>query len=150
LRLEFNGGEHAKVRQKAIVEFVCDHDKTGLEGLKADTVGEKRRRQEDGGKGDEEPALPDPNAGKSLQLRTYRVESTGGSGSTSDEEVGVLRLEWFTKYACEDTPTGGKKEEDKIPAGGETSTKGWGGFTWFLVMYVGPDLTHLGAANRNI
>lgn len=135
MRVELNGGDHAGVKQKAIVEFVCDQDKTGLEGFKPSNVIDKIRRDEDGGDDqDEEPLLPDPNAGKSLTLKSYRVENTGGSGSHDDEEVGVLRLEWMTKYACEQSKGGKNKEDDSVPGAPVDKTSGWGFFTWFIVM----------------
>lgn len=138
VRVELNGGKHEGVRQKAIIEFVCDHEKTGMEGLHEETTTAKRRRQEDGGDGggdggEEEPALPDPNAGRSLQLRNYRLETVGGSGGNDATAMGVLRLEWFTKYACERSSTPDKDNDD---VGGDPgkSTKGWGFFTWFIIM----------------
>jgi len=124
---------HEGVKQKTIVEFICDREKTGLEGL----ADEKTKRQEDGGAGEGEgdgegeKPLPDPNAGKSLRPRSYRVENSGGSGNVADEVVGVLRLEWLTKYACEKSTSGGEKESPDVP---KSKTGGWGGFTWFIVV----------------
>jgi len=122
------------VKQKAIVEFVCDQDKTGLEGLKPSNVVDKVGRDEEGGDDQDEKPLPDPNEGKSLTLKSYRVENTGGGGSHDDEEVGVLRLEWLTKYACEKTKGGKNKEDDPAPGTPVDKTRGWGFFTWFIVM----------------
>lgn len=122
------------MKQKAIVEFVCDQDKTGLEGLKPSNVVAKMKRDEEGGDDQDDKPLPDPNEGKSLTLKSYRVENTGGGGSHDDEEVGVLRLEWSTKYACEKTKGGKNREDDPVPGTPADKTSGWGFFTWFIVM----------------
>ena len=132
LRLELNGGVHEGMKQKTTVEFICDHEKTGLEGMGDEKTSEHTKRQE-GEEPAPEPPLPDPNAGKSLQLKSYRVESTGASGG-NDEEVGVLRLEWRTKYACERSTTGGDKSDEDVGGDTKTKTGGWGFFTWFIVM----------------
>lgn len=134
LRVELNGGDHAGVKQKAIVEFVCDQDKTGLEGLTGKAMADKTRREEEDGDGQDRKPLPDPNEGKSLKFLNYRVENTGGSGSHEDEEMGVLRLEWMTKYACEKTKGGKNREDDPVPGTPPSKTSGWGFFTWFIVM----------------
>lgn len=133
MRVELNGGNHEGVKQKAIIEFVCDREKTGLEGLHEETASAKVRRQEDGGDGGEEEPLPDPNEGKSLQLRNYRLETVGGSGGKEATSMGVLRMEWFTKYACEASNTP-DKEDDTVGGGSGRSTRGWGFFTWFIIM----------------
>ena len=39
----------------------------------------------------------------------------------ADDTVDLLRLEWRTKYACEDAPK-------------ENVSTGWGFFTWFILM----------------
>lgn len=154
LRLLINGGIHEKVKQRALIEFICDRKRTGLEG---EETAEKKQKQstvrtslararnsnndtrdgdgkdgqggdkdEDGGDGsggDDEP-LPDPDAGKSLQLISYEQTSIG----KDKEEVGTLRLEWRTKYACEDI-----KDIDPAPP---KKSRGWGFFTWFIIVYV--------------
>lgn len=71
LRLTLNGGLYDKVKQKAVVEFICDRDRTGLEGEKGETETETE---------------------KSLKFVSY---------DTDDKELHVLRLEWKSKYACE-------------------------------------------------
>ena len=74
--------------------FICDRDKTGLEGQKRD----------DGtGKEDE----------KSLKYIDYENEVS-------------LKLEWRTKYACEQQQDGGGSDVD----GGSH----WGFFTWCIIM----------------
>ena len=104
--------------QMAIIEFVCDKERTGLEGDEKDdrdkdeddTEDEKFRRRE------EEDETDSPK-GKSLKFNSYKEEKL------DKKTVGVLRLEWRTKYACEDA-SGGL---------GESSGR-WGFFTWFIIM----------------
>lgn len=95
LKVKLHGGTYPnekgeKVKQEAIVTFICDKDKTGLEGQK---------RDDETGEGDE----------KSLKYIDY--------------ENGVLKLEWRTKYACE------QQQGD-----GGSSGSHWGFFTWFIIM----------------
>lgn len=113
LLLEINGGfksgESGKKRdQKAIIEFLCDRERTGLENLPNpenpyEDVKDKRADDEN----------PDDGT-PSLEFRRY---------DTDGSDVDVLRLRWRTQYACED---------------GRPATQRWGFFTWFLIMYVFP------------
>lgn len=116
LLIEFNGGRYPfkdkknGVKQKAIIEMLCDHDKSGLEGDEKDDRpkddGRLEKRQDDG---DEEV-----DEKKSLTFVSYGTE----------DGMGVLRLNWQTKYACEDQAD----NPDPVERGG------WGFFTWFLIM----------------
>jgi hypothetical protein len=116
LRLEMNGGfkniDSGKTRpQKAIVEFICDRARTGLEHLPTPEdpyeEGKDKRAEEDGGDGGEgDDGTP------SLEFVRY---------DTDGKDADVLRLRWRTKYACEDT---------------SPVAEHWGLFTWFLIMYV--------------
>jgi len=120
VRVEFSGSRYPLkgkkgTEQKAFIEFLCDPEKTGNEGFEeAEKSGddEVQKREE----GDEE--LPNPlDEGKSLKFLSYKEEKVKGSMNAQ-----VLRLEWRTKYACEnarDLPTKG----------------GWGFFTWFIIVY---------------
>jgi autophagy-related protein 27 len=104
------GDKKNGVAQKAIIEMICDKERTGLEGDEEDDrpkVDDKKskRDDEDGEK-----------KTKSLEFVSY--ESKGSP------EMGTLRLMWRTKYACEDAVD----HPDKNPQ------SGWGGFTWFLIM----------------
>jgi len=119
VRVEFSGSryplkERTGKEQKAFIEFICDPEKTGNEGFEetersGDEVVEKRDE------GDEE--LPNPqDEGKSLKFLSYKEEKAKGS-----KPADVLRLEWRTKYACEDAR--------------EATRGGWGFFTWFIIMY---------------
>ncbi|TAQ84109.1 hypothetical protein B7494_g7572 [Chlorociboria aeruginascens] len=124
LRLEMNGGYTGNKKLSAIVEFICDHARTGLENLydpedKYKTPEAKREdkdEDEDEDKekdGDEEPGEVDEENTSSLQFYKY----------TEDDTSGTLRLVWRTKYACE----GSKEEEDK-------KVSHWGFFTWFIII----------------
>ena len=105
LRMELNGGFYgtSKRKQKAVVEFLCDPDRTGTE-----TDLDPEDKYEDGeGKS--------TKGGSSLKVVKYDKDLP---------EVGILWLEWYTKYACE-----GQKDEDDATKSGH-----WGFFTWFLIM----------------
>lgn len=126
---EFHGGMHDGTKQKAIIEFQCDKEMEGTEGFddKTSSVDASdfnsygrmgRRAAEDGDEdgGEDDSPLPDLDEGKALQYVSYKKE----------DDIGVLRLNWKTKYACEgaadNAPTSDKK------------TAGWGFFTWFLII----------------
>lgn len=105
LRLELNGGSYNKMKQKAVIEFQCDPDRTGNEGNEA--AEDKKKREEDGTVDDS----------SSLSYVSYDVVD-------GKEQVKVLRLNWRTKYACEDFV-------DDEPQEKEAS---WGFFTWLILL----------------
>jgi autophagy-related protein 27 len=107
LQIELNGGYYAEKKQRAIIEFQCDKDRTGNEGAEGEDDKKKREDKKDDGK-------ETPN---SLTYVSY---------GAVDEKLDVLRLNWRTKYACEDHVD----DEDDGKRGG------WGFFTWFILMYV--------------
>jgi hypothetical protein len=127
LRGKLHGGEYLNKKQKAIVEFLCDANVEGTEGFTdkesvaatdVNSYGSMGRREaegEDGGDGKDEEPLPDLDKDKALQFVSFKEE----------DDVGVLRLTWKTKYACEGAA-------DKKPEGKKTA--GWGFFTWFLII----------------
>lgn len=105
LQIELNGGNYNKLKQRAVLQLQCDKDRTGNE--------EKRKRDDDEDE-DEEPAP------SSLSFVSYgKLEGK--------EQVEVLRLNWKTKYACEDYADSDQARKT-----------GWGFFTWFILMYVLP------------
>lgn len=142
LRLTLKGGAYPldgpaenRKKQRAVIDFICDRDVEGTEGEWASEVEyekdekEKEKRGEGlagrgergllGARGDglvggfadgEEQLLKE---GAALKFVSYGVEPDG--------DFEELRLEWRTKYACENT------FEDERSAG-------WGFFTWFLIM----------------
>lgn len=130
--LFLHGGEHKinQVRARAIIEFKCNRDKTGLEGEGKESRGALRSvRGADYTYGDEpgynKPGYnkPNPDEGKSLRFHEYRIETPGGKDS---DAVETLRLIWETKYACEDQKDKEDPDSPKKP--------GWGFFTWFIIM----------------
>jgi autophagy-related protein 27 len=121
--VELSGGTYGGNPQKAIIEFVCNPEKTGLEGMEEDKEDvenededKRRRRAEDDG--EEQPE--DPDKGHALQFISYK-DDVQIKGKT----WGVLRLQWETKYACEN-------------ARDEARSGSWGFFTWFIIVYVFP------------
>jgi hypothetical protein len=134
--------------QRAIIEFVCDKERSGLEGdekddgdkddgdgkdgdEKSDDGKDKDGDKKDGDKKDGKLRRRDDekndkdngqceDTDRSLRFCGYKVEK-----GAKDQEVQTLRLEWRTKYACEDAP-----------ADDSNSSSHWGFFTWFIIMYV--------------
>ncbi|KAH7071595.1 autophagy-related protein 27 [Paraphoma chrysanthemicola] len=129
VRAFLNGGRHPFTKdglnQRAIIEFVCDKEKTGLEGDEKDD-GEREDGDKDDGDDDkkEEKLRRRDDAGKgkcedtenSLRFCGYQQEDEG-----KDKKVQTLRLEWKTKYACEDAPS--------VDGGSH-----WGFFGWFFII----------------
>lgn len=134
-RFPFDESKKKGLDQQAIIEFVCDKDRTGLEGdekdngEREDTPNDDKEKDGDGdGDGEKEGegksfSRRDEGNGKcedseaSLRFCGYEVEKI------KDKQIRTLRLEWRTQYACEDAPA-------------DTEGTGWGFFTWFIIMYV--------------
>lgn len=111
IRIELHGGKYGKRKQQAVIEMLCDRDRTGLDD--EDAKSRKKRTNDDEkkdsgkeGDGKEEKKKP------SLQFKSY--------GPVDD--VDVLRLDWLTKYACEDVDDDGKPSNH------------WGFFTWLIII----------------
>jgi hypothetical protein len=131
-RAELHGGIYANIDNQAIIEFVCDRNRTGLEENEIDD-GKKDSDSEDGDKGKDKDG--EGKDGKDQNLRR-RNEDTGCGDSNASlrfckygidelekgKKVRTLRLEWRTKYACEDTPAE------------PSESSSWGFFTWFIIM----------------
>jgi hypothetical protein len=121
LSLELNGGfkqtdAGKKQPQMAIIEFLCDKSKTGLEGMPNEKDDYERRKA----KREEKTDTPEDDASTpSLTFVSYE-ESEAVKGTD------LLRLTWRTKAACEDA----KQKQDAEKG------KHWGFFTWFILMYV--------------
>lgn len=127
LRVELYGGRYPDTRagtdQKAVIEFECDPDRTGLEGLSADEEAGKRSERDLRASKDEEEEDDDDE--KEDDKASLRFISYGTEGEL-DKRMDVLRLLWKTKYACETV-------EDDKPAE-EKPSNSWGFFTWFIIM----------------
>lgn len=111
MRVEMGGGEyrgeHNDLKPKeasAVIDFQCNPDRSGLEGL---TTAEeaKRRRQDDEG---------ETGRGRSLQFKSF---------DHTEDDTYVLRLDWQTRYACEEYQRG------KL-----NNSNHWGFFTWLIIM----------------
>jgi autophagy-related protein 27 len=103
----------------AVIEFQCDPNRTGLEGLKNDDDLDKRQtenkmRREEEGDGEDND---EENQTQSLQYKSFDL---------IDDKSWILRLDWKTKYACEDY----KREHPAEPSSGGH----WGLFTWLIIM----------------
>lgn len=138
MRVELNGGRYPFDKstgqsQKAIIEFLCDAERTGLEGAEGDdrdkiddeetntllTARADDDKKGDGEKDGEDGEKDGEKNKASLSLISYKVEGEG------DRQTEVLRLQWKTKYACE-----GQTEHKPSPS----KSSHWGFFTWFLIM----------------
>ncbi|KAL2871925.1 autophagy-related protein 27 [Aspergillus lucknowensis] len=133
LQVKLRGGKYPNDSKKskdasAVIEFVCDHDRTGLEGLVETPKRLLRAREEDedggddendgDGEGDGEGKGPfddgsDPN--RSLEFKSF---------GPSDDESYVLRLNWRTQYAC-----------DNYLLEHGSSSGHWGFFTWLIIIF---------------
>jgi hypothetical protein len=145
LRLVLKGGKHPldgpskeRQEQKAIIEFLCDPDKTGTEGewesedkyeKRADKdEDDKKDDEEDDDKTDEEDKDGESHSGMEHQLKKDNAALIWESYSDVKDSK-VLRLTWHTKYACE------KRDGDKDdPDDGDRASAGWGFFTWLVIM----------------
>jgi len=121
--VELHGGRYNDRKQKAVVSFLCDKKWTGNEGNEEEKK-RVRRAKEDDDEGDDEPGSgerfkQDPK--NALQFLSYAEEGEG------TDRMDVLRMEWKTKYACEQYEEGDDDEPTKREAG-------WGFFTWFILM----------------
>jgi hypothetical protein len=111
LSLELTGGKDNGKNQKAIIELLCAPEKTGWEPQpEPHTKSEMVRKRDDDDKNDDD-------ADSAIKFISYKEEST------KNENWDVLRLQWSTKYACEDAVS--------KPSDGSAS---WGFFTWFIVL----------------
>jgi len=115
LQIELNGGNYNKMKQRAVIQLQCDKDRTGNEEKVEEDDSEKESRKRDDDDDDEdEDKKPSPDS--SLSFVSYgQVEGK--------EKIEVLRLNWRTKYACEDYA-----DSD------EARKSGWGFFTWFILI----------------
>jgi autophagy-related protein 27 len=141
-RLELRGGAYRldgpkeeKKKQIAIIDFVCNEKKTGLENEwtsedKYEPAGgnlgrrEGLHEREEEGKGEEKVGTTKETQlikeGAALKFVSY--------GAKSDEPMlEILHLTWETKHAC-------LGADEAPPEEGDEPSHHWGFFTWFVVM----------------
>ena len=113
------GKKTQKKKQKAVIEFICerdpgDEDRKRDEALRVNDSGEDQDDGDDDEIGDDSGEITEDGHGGTLSYISW----------DDLEDYTTLRLEWKTKYACEDS-----KDSD------ESSNSGhWGWFTWFIIM----------------
>lgn len=132
VRVQISGGNilepdlKKKYPASAIIDFQCDPDRTGLEGLKNDDELDKvpdsaqlkaRGDAENKIDGDEKNGDDKPKTA-SLTFKSF--------GLVKEEEAFILRLDWRTQHACENY-----KRENPEP---NSSGGHWGFFTWLIIM----------------
>lgn len=115
IRVEMGGGEYrgdhndGKAKEaSAVIDFQCDPDRSGLEGLstKEEEPDAKAKRRRDEGE--------EPTRGRSLQFKSF---------DHTDDDKYVLKLDWRTRYAC-----------DEYQRGKANNSNHWGFFTWMIIM----------------
>lgn len=128
--IELHGGRYNDRKQKAVINLICDKKMTGNEGqdeeegkqllLRRDGDEDDKDGDDQNG-GDDGPRFrQDPNS--ALQFVSY------GQVDEGKNRIDVLRLDWRTKYACEDSENSSDDDDD------ESKSAGWGFFTWFILM----------------
>ncbi len=132
LRLELHGGKWLERKQKAVIEFLCDMDRTGLEGDWSGGAAKDVVRKVEKGDKDRDG---DDDEKKEDDWRSLRFVSYGPTTDDSSEDT--LRLEWRTRYACEGYKKGKEEDGDGKSGngnGGGSRNAHWGFFTWFIIM----------------
>ncbi|KAF7180645.1 hypothetical protein CNMCM7691_009936 [Aspergillus felis] len=135
LLLKMAGGEYVdkdkKKKARAVIEFQCDPDRSGLEGLASaenesseeeETLRRLVVREDEGDKDkdkDKDKEKTDPNDG-SDPSRSLQFESFAPAEDDSYE----LKLKWRTRYACDNYVRDRK---------GDGSSH-WGFFTWLIII----------------
>ncbi|EPS25494.1 hypothetical protein PDE_00427 [Penicillium oxalicum 114-2] len=124
IRMKLAGGEYPgdddegkKKAAGAVIDFQCDPDRSGLEGLTtaedgsdAEGGADGKNRRRDGKEQSRE---------RSLQFTSFALEK----GDKDDNEEYILRLQWRTRYAC-----------DEYQRGKQNNSNSWGFFTWFIII----------------
>lgn len=104
---------------RAVIEFQCDPDRTGLEGVRNET---KRNDAQEASLSHSLSTRDDES--NSLQFVRFGKE---------DDNTYQLKLNWRTRYACDNYLRDNKGKKD--PTDDDDS---WGFFTWFIIMYFPP------------
>ncbi|KAA8651574.1 hypothetical protein EYZ11_010531 [Aspergillus tanneri] len=113
LRLTMSGGEYRyqdnkKKKTNAVIEFQCDPDRSGLEGLGTTKEGADKEENKGRRDGDRSP---------SLEFKSFDMSEA--------DDMYVLRLDWKTRYACDNY-----KGDDNSDSSGH-----WGFFTWLIIIF---------------
>lgn len=149
LRVTFKGGfnktEGEVRKQMAVLDFVCDPERDGMEGeydpedkyesgsKRSSTVDQAMTNpllyRADDGEGDDETAPKNVQLGiendPSLVFKSYRP-------MVGEPSVDVLHLQWSSKHVCESSADDGSGEDD-----GDEQPRGdshWGFFTWLVIL----------------
>lgn len=134
LRLTLHGGVYQKREQRAVIEFLCDHNRTGLEGEwesqdkyeKGKAEKREEKKKEEGG---DEKKDEDKDGEDGFPERQLKKENAAliweGYKRSPDDKVDTLFLTWHTKFACEKAVDGGD---------GPSESTHWGFFTWMFML----------------
>jgi autophagy-related protein 27 len=140
LRLILKGGVYEDKEQQAVIEFVCDEKRSGLEDeWEAEDRYESSRLPISSASEDEKDSDKDDKTkvspGSETQLSKEGDPSLewNSYGRISGSAEYILHMTWKTKYACEKVPEGdggkdGEKEGDNAPR------RHWGFFTWIVLL----------------
>ncbi|KAJ3519226.1 hypothetical protein NM208_g14208 [Fusarium decemcellulare] len=140
LRLVLTGGKDPlkgpvkeRTDQKAIIEFICDPDKEGTEGewtQQSKRDDEEKNSDEDEKDGDDKDGDKDGDNDEGESSLEHQLKYENASliweGFEAEKDARVLRLTWYTKYACENKQDGDDGDGD--------SSSSWGFFTWFILI----------------
>ena len=137
VRVVLNGANYTGHGQCTVIEFVCDMNRTGLEGVAKPAVAAMARmlrlrrdeKKDDEKKGDEKKGNDkDKDQSKSsLTFKSYEY--------SEELKKDTLQLEWRTRQACEEyVKKGGDKGKDGDKGGKDDSSSHWGFFTWVFIL----------------
>lgn len=121
----------SKRPQKAVIEFICDREKTGLEGEATPedeyATSSLQRRAEDKDKDKDKDDAVDASEEKQI-IKPGAALVWNSYGPSEKNDADILRLTWYTQYACEDAWENPPDEKNG------DSSRGWGFFTWFVIL----------------
>ncbi|KAG9256254.1 autophagy-related protein 27 [Emericellopsis atlantica] len=146
VRLVLKGGKHPlsgpnKQRrpQQAVIEFLCDKEKTGLENEWRsedrydgdDGKKDSKAKRDDKKDGDENKGDDNDDGTESGVEHQLKKEGAAlvweGYSVNEKKDADVLRLTWYTKHACE-------SREESGDDGESDNSSHWGFFTWMLII----------------
>lgn len=144
LRLVLKGGRYENREQRAVIEFLCNRNHTGLEGEweaedKYESGSKRKREDKDGDKKDGDDSDKDKGGDDgSHEEVEHQLKKDGASliweSYGAEKEADILRLTWHTKYACEKRDDDNDVEDPEAPP----RSGGWGFFTWlFIIGFLG-------------